>query len=113
MKPTILAYLRTRAHGIENKAKREEVVEFVFEKLYPGIPPDRKLKIYESVDRKVRLTMADTPEICSITGGYFIPRDPTEARVSYDYHHKRGMSSLTRAARIRDAHPGVAQRELF
>ena len=110
MKHTILAYLRSRAHGIENKASREEIIQEVRSKLYVGADnPPR----YSWLEREVRRVIAETPEICSVNGGYFIARNASEARVSYDYHHKRGMAELTRAARIRDAYPEVAQRELW
>lgn len=110
MKPTILAYLRSRAVGMDNKASREEVVRYVITNLYPfeeGRPS------YSWLEREVRRVIAATPEICSIQGGYFIARTADEARVSYEYHHKRGMSELTRAARIRDAYPEIAQGRLF
>ena len=110
MKPTILAFLRSCAVGIENKASKESVVDFVTANLYPF---EEGRPTYAWLERTVRKVIAATPEICSIQGGYFIPLDSTEARTSYDYHRKRGLAELTRAARIRDAHPGVEQGVLW
>ena len=103
MKPTILAFLRSRAVGVENRASREELVAYLRE----WWPADQFSDSW--LEREARRVIAETPEICSLQGGYYIPRDTAEARMSYDYHRKRGLSELARAARIRDAHPGVEQ----
>ena len=109
MNQTILAFLKSRAYGIENKASREEIVAHVRRELYAGA----EVPSYAWLEREVRREIAKTPEICSIQGGYFIPRTRAEAIASYEYHYGRGLASLKRASRIRDAYPEIAQGRLF
>ena len=107
MKPTILAYLRSRAVGVENRAGKAELVAY----LRQWWPIDQFSDSW--LEREARRVIADTPKICSLNGGYYIPRDEVEARMSYEFHMKRAKSESIRANRIRSAYPGVEQGVLF